>query len=110
MGWVLAGLELETKPQRKTMTAPSVSRDKAAALAGQIALEEKLSWISAQQVSSVLQSMDDGVTYLIDVRSEDEFEAGHISGSINVPGGQAVQRPDDFGARRDAQVVFISDE
>ena len=24
MGWVLAGLELETKPQRKTMAAPSV--------------------------------------------------------------------------------------
>jgi rhodanese-related sulfurtransferase len=110
MGWVLAGLELETKPQRKTMTAPSVSRDKAAALAGQIALEEKLSWISAQQVSSVLQSMDDGVTYLIDVRSEDEFEAGHISGSINVPGGQAVQRADDFVAVRNAQIVFISNE
>ena len=110
MGWVLAGLELETKPQRKTMTAPSVSRDKAAALAVQIAVEEKLSWISAQQVSSALQSMDDGVTYLIDVRSEDEFEAGHISGSINVPGGQAVQRADDFVAVRNAQIVFISNE
>jgi rhodanese-related sulfurtransferase len=110
MGWVLAGLELETKPQRKTMAAPSVSRDKAAALAVQIALEEKLSWISAQQVSSALQSMDDGVSYLIDVRSEDEFEAGHISGSINVPGGQAVQRADDFVAVRNAQIVFISNE
>ena len=48
--------------------------------------------------------------YLIDVRSEDEFEAGHISGSINVPGGQAVQRADDFVAVRNAQIVFISNE
>jgi rhodanese-related sulfurtransferase len=44
------------------------------------------------------------------VRSEDEFEAGHISGSINVPGGQAVQRADDFVAVRNAQIVFISNE
>ena len=49
-----------------------------------------------------------GVTYLIDVRSEAEFEAGHIAGSINVPGGQAVQRADDFVAVRNAQIIFIS--
>ena len=110
MGWVLAGLALETKPQRKTMSVPSVNRDKAAALAVQIAVEEKLSWISVRQVSNTLASMDDGVTYWVDVRSEDEFEAGHISGSINVPGGQAVQRADDFIAVRNAPIVFISNE
>ena len=72
--------------------------------------KKKLRWISAPQLADALASMNDGVTYLIDVRSEAEFEAGHISGSINVPGGQAVQRADDFVAVRNAQIIFISNE
>jgi rhodanese-related sulfurtransferase len=110
MGWVLAGLELETKPQRKTMPAPSASRQIAATLAAQIAAEEKIPWISAPQVSSALANINDDITYLIDVRAESEFEGGHILGSINVPGGQAVQRADDFVAVRNARIVFISNE
>jgi rhodanese-related sulfurtransferase len=50
------------------------------------------------------------VAYLIDVRSEEEYAEGHIPGSINVPGGQAVQRADDFVAVRNAPVVFISND
>ena len=110
MGWVLAGLELETKPARSAPAAPSGSRQRATALAAQIAAEEKIATISAPQLADALASMNKGVTYLIDARSEPEFEAGHILGSINVPGGQAVQRADDFVAVRNAQIIFISSE
>ena len=44
------------------------------------------------------------------MRSEDEFASGHVPGSINIPGGQAVQRADDFVAVRNAHIVFISNE
>ena len=47
MGWVLAGLELETKPARSAPAAPSGSRQRATALAAQIAAEEKIATISA---------------------------------------------------------------
>jgi rhodanese-related sulfurtransferase len=110
MGWVLAGLELETKPARSAPAAPSGSRQRATALAAQIAAEEKIATISAPQLADALASMNKGVTYLIDARSEPEFEAGHILGSINIPGGQAVQRADDFVAVRNAQIIFISSE
>jgi rhodanese-related sulfurtransferase len=55
-----------------------------------------------------LKDRSDGAVYLVDVRSENEFRAGHLAGSINVPGGQAVQRADDFIAVGNAPVVFIS--
>jgi rhodanese-related sulfurtransferase len=109
MGWVLAGLELESKPQREAPPASSPSRKNAVALAAQIAAEEKISWISAPQVGALVND-NDGITYLIDVRSKAEFESGHILGSINVPGGQAVQRADDFVAVRNARIVFISEQ
>lgn len=107
MGWVLAGLELEIKPQRSAQPAPRTSRDDATALARRVASEENLSFISPAAVARWAGAKG-AMHYLIDVRSESEFTSGHIPGSLSVPGGQAVQRADDFVAVRNAPVVFIS--
>jgi rhodanese-related sulfurtransferase len=107
MGWVLAGLELENQPQRRGLIADEGSRRAARAHALKLAAEEQISWLSASEVE-VLSRQSDAMRYLIDVRSEKEFAAGHITGSINVPGGQAVQRADDFVAVRNAPIIFIS--
>lgn len=106
MGWVLAGLELEKQPARKLTTTSEASRKHALALARQIAFEEKIPAMSAADVART--NLVDDFTYLIDVRSADEYESGHIPGSIHVPGGQAVQRADDFVAVRNARIIFIS--
>ena len=108
MGWVLAGFELERKPKRATPAAPATGPAAATALARRIAEEESISWISALELSRKLETQK--IDYLIDVRSEGEFGSGHMPGSINVPGGQAVQRADDFVAVRNGQIVFISNE
>jgi len=110
MGWVLAGLELEKNPVRALQQAASESRSAARSLAHQIAAEENLAGIAPQELSQRLAEASDRFVYAIDVRSEAEFESGHIAGSLSVPGGQAVQRADDFIAVRNADIVFISNE
>jgi rhodanese-related sulfurtransferase len=109
MGWVLAGFELEKNPLR-TPPAPSHSSARAVSLALKLAKEENIPWISAREMGDILASKNASLTYLIDVRAEREYASGHIAGSINVPGGQAVQRADDFMAVRNARIVFISNE
>ena len=109
MGWVLAGFELETKPNRQGPPAPPASRAKAVDFALKVAKEEKIGWISAEGILAASARKDGGLTYIIDVRSESEYESGHIAGSINVPGGQAVQRTDDFIAVRNGKIIFVSD-
>jgi rhodanese-related sulfurtransferase len=47
--------------------------------------------------------------YLIDVRTREEYAAGHIPGFAWFPGGQAVQRADDAVAVRNGAVVFCCD-
>jgi rhodanese-related sulfurtransferase len=79
-------------------------------LALRLADEEEIPWISAGEVVNLNPSPDHGVTYLVDVRSESEYESGHISGSLNIPGGQAVQRADDFVAVKNGKIIFISGE
>jgi rhodanese-related sulfurtransferase len=110
MGWVLTGLELESAPARVAPTAPDESREQAREIALRIAEEERLSWVSARELLDHLPRNDDGVTYLIDVRSESEYEDGHIAGSLNIPGGQAVQRADDFVAVKNGRIIFVSDQ
>src|SRR5262245_14253308 len=110
MGWVLAGFDLESPPDRVAPAAPDESRKQAREIALRIAEEEGISWVSAQEIAAHLPNNDLGVTYLVDVRSEDEYEAGHISGSLNIPGGQAVQRADDFVAVKNSRIIFISDQ
>ena len=106
MGWVLAGFELEQKPKRSTSAPPA--GDETMALARRIADEEKISWISSESLTHVIETKR--MNYIIDVRSEAEYAAGHVPGSIHVPGGQAVQRADDFIAVKNAPTVFISNE
>jgi len=46
-------------------------------------------------------------TYLLDVRTREEFETAHIAGSRHAPGGQLVQAADEYMAVRHARVVLI---
>jgi rhodanese-related sulfurtransferase len=47
--------------------------------------------------------------YCIDVRTEEEYAAGHIPGFRWFPGGQAVQRSDDVAVVKNCPVVFACD-
>ncbi|HZD40165.1 MAG TPA: rhodanese-like domain-containing protein, partial [Terriglobales bacterium] len=87
---------------------PQESRQQAREIALRIATEERIPWISARELIDSLSKQE--VTYLIDVRSESEYEARHLPGSLNVPGGQAVQRADDFLAVKNGRLVFLSDQ
>jgi rhodanese-related sulfurtransferase len=109
MGWVLAGYELEKQPRRSARQAPADSRERAETLAQAIADGENLSWISHSDFTRLVGAPE-AVHYIIDVRSESEYAAGHIPGSLSVPGGQAVQRADDFVAIHNAPVIFVSEE
>lgn len=64
------------------------------------------------RVPQLRQWQDDEVrtTYLLDVRSREEFEAGHLAGARHAPGGQMVQAMDEFVAVRNARVVLVDPE
>src|SRR5215510_6536741 len=110
MGWVLAGFDLESTPDRVTPAAPDESRKQAREIALRIAEKEGISWVSPLELAARSPDNDRGVNYLVDVRSEGEYKAGHLPGSLNIPGGQAVQCTDDFLAVKNSRIIFISDQ
>jgi len=108
MGWSLADLELERNTQRQDPSPSPSSRAASGVLASRIAQEEGIPMISVAELLSLRGTQERQVIYQVDVRSPAEYAEGHIPGSLGIPGGQAVQRTDDFIVVRNAKVVFVS--
>jgi rhodanese-related sulfurtransferase len=65
--------------------------------------------LSTEQLDTLMKRRAKECTYLIDVRTAQEYEAGHIPGFVHFPGGQAVQRAEDAAPVRSAKIVFCCD-
>lgn len=107
-GWRMAGLELEYGSDRVSLPEPSPEGlARAEAFADRIAEEDGVRFLT---VDELVRRMSEGEpAYLIDVRTSEEFERGHMPGFWWIPGGQVVQRSDDAVAVRDADIIFACD-
>ena len=109
-GWTLAGLPLERDARRTALPDPTPERLAAArAFAGRIAAEDGVRSLPIDSLRDVLATAGQGCVYLVDVRTQEEYVAGHLPGFWWFPGGQAVQCADDLVAVRDATIVFCCD-
>ncbi len=109
-GWLLAGLELERGADRVALPAPSAEgRAAAEAFAARVAAEDGVRLLAVDELRKTMARAGDAPVYLIDVRTREEYLAGHIPGFWWMPGGQAVQRADDTVAVRAGTVVFCCD-
>ncbi len=109
-GWVLAGLSLEVGARADEPPAPSAEGlARAEMFAAKIAAEDAVVYLSIEEVQGFKARASEECVYLIDVRTEQEYAAGHIPGFWWCPGGQAVQRSDEVVAIRHAPIVFCCD-
>ena len=108
IGWKLAGQQLDHGAARRA-PAPSDAH-KAAAQADARAVAERA---GVRRIAlDALASLDtaDHTTYRFDVRTPEEYEAGHLSGFASAPGGQLVQETDHQAPVRGARIVLADDD
>lgn len=109
-GWVLSGYELETGADRLALPEPSPEGLAAAeAYADRLAAEDGVRYVDIPTLQARLGKRTHEVCYFVDVRTLEEYEAGHIPGFRWFPGGQVVQRSDDVLVVKHAPVVFACD-
>ena len=109
-GWLLAGYQLETGADRVTLAPPSPEGVAAAeAYAARLAQEDGVRFLDIAALQAMLARRERETVYLIDVRTQEEYTAGHIPGFRWFPGGQAVQRSDDVAAVHNCPIVFACD-
>ena len=109
-GWVLAGLQLETGADRVGLPVPSPEAVAAAeAYAARLAAEDGVRYLGMPALQGVMERRGKETVYLIDVRTAEEYAAGHIPGFRWFPGGQAVQRSDEAVVVKNGPIVFCCD-
>jgi rhodanese-related sulfurtransferase len=109
MGWELAGFECERGSERVAAEPSAEGRRKAREAAAQVARRFSVKFVSFARTMT-WRAEAWRTTYLLDVRTRAEFEAGRIPGSVHAPGGQLVQATDEFVAVRNARLVLVDPE
>lgn len=108
MGWHLAGLMTAHGESNMVVEPTEMALADAKRLAGEILIREAIPVVDVEKLD---EWRDDSTrtTYVFDVRQPEAFEAGHIPGSVNAPGGQLVQATDTYAAVRHARLVLVDD-
>lgn len=109
MGWRLAGFELDHGSDRSYGDLSAAARDQALAYADGMKTHWSVKTIDRATLEK-WRAEENRTTYLLDVRSQEEFEAGHMPGSVFAPGGQLVQGTDQYCGTKGARIVLLDDE
>ena len=109
MGWDLAGLECEKGAERIAPAPSKEGRAKALAAAERVAKRFGVRFCSTEQ-KRAWKNDPNRTLYILDVRTREECEQGHVAGSRHAPGGQLVQASDEYVGVRNARVVLVDPE
>ncbi len=109
IGWTLANHRLDHGAARKFRDVSPDQRAIAAASARRVADKAGVSRIDLNTLSKWLADGQRTV-YRFDVRTLEEFGAGHLPGFLNAPGGQLVQETDFFAPVRGARIVLADSD
>jgi rhodanese-related sulfurtransferase len=109
IGWLLAEQELECDQTRKFKETPTASKQIAGCRARAVAERAGVQWVCRDGIADWARQTD-RTTYFFDVRTQVEYEAGHLPGFFPIEGGQLVQETEMYAPVRGARIVLADDD
>lgn len=109
IGWTLAGQKLDHGQARRFGAVPEDVRQNAGYSARQVADRAGVRRTSLDTLAE-WRKQEGRTTYFFDVRTPEEYEAGHLPGFRPVPGGQLVQETEMVAPVRGARIVLTDDD
>ena len=109
-GWVLADLELERGASRRYPDAVDPAAVPSLQAQAQTLSERHGVKTASASDLGAWQRDAQRTTYLLDVRTPEEFKAGSLPGAVHAPGGQLIQATDQWVGVRNARIVLIDSE
>jgi rhodanese-related sulfurtransferase len=109
MGWHLAGFALERGQSRRYGALSAEAKRRADEVVAHVIQRHGVASIDKAGLSAWRAEADRRTLYVVDVRAVEEYEAGHLAGSISAPGGQLVQETESWLATLGARVVLVDD-
>jgi rhodanese-related sulfurtransferase len=108
IGWTLAQQTLEHGQSRRFPAVSDQTLEEARAKARDVAYRAGVRRIDAEGLADLAQDRK-RTLYRFDVRTPEEYAAGHLPGFRSAPGGQLVQETDVFAPVRGGRIVLADD-
>lgn len=109
MAWHLAGLDVVHGATRRLPEVSASGLRVATEAASRVATRCEVPRIDKATLAAWRAEADERSLYVLDVRTPEEYEAGHLQGVRSAPGGQLVQETDSFIATWGARIVLVDD-
>ena len=109
MGWHLAGHKLEHGNERHIASVTPAMEEEAVARAEAVGARFGIKRALVAELDA-WRAEAGRTTYLLDVRTAEEFAAAHPAGARHAPGGQLVQSTDAYISVRGGRVVLFDDK
>jgi rhodanese-related sulfurtransferase len=109
MAWHLAGFDVVQGATRRPPPVSTSGMAAAQAAAARIAARDGIRRIDRNALAAWQAESDRRTLYVLDVRTPEEYAAGHLAGVRSAPGGQLVQETDSHIAVWGARVVLVDD-
>ena len=110
MGWELAGLQLDHGRDDQAPEPSPTGRAQAERAARAVAERCSVRIIDGERLDGWLATADQRTTYLMDVRTPEQYAQGHLPGAVCAPGGQLVQATDEYLVTRGSRVVLADQD
>ena len=109
MAWHLCGESLRHGEAGQLPNVSAKGLASAEACAEQVAKRFSVALIDLSELEQMRAEADSHSLFLLDVRTQPEYEAGHVQGARHAPGGQLVQATDQFVGVLGARIVLSDD-
>ena len=110
MAWHLAGLELAKGATEHVGKPSAAGLEKARASAARVAERFKVRTIDRATLDRWRAQADERSLFVFDVRTREEYEAGHLPGARWIAGGQLVQGTDEQVGTLRSRIVLVDDD
>ncbi|MGZ5908466.1 MAG: rhodanese-like domain-containing protein, partial [Reyranella sp.] len=110
MAWLFEGFELDSGKVNLAPKPIAAGLAKARAASERLRRHFGIRTTDRAGLAALEREEQTRTLYRLDVRTREEYEAGHLPGSLWAEGGQLVQATDQWIATRHARVVLVDDE
>lgn len=109
-GWGRAGLEPATGPGPYLTEVGAEGRAWSFAAADAFARRNGVREIDAATLAAWRDEAHRRCLYLLDVRTPEDYAAGHVAGALHAPGGQLVECAEDWIGAMAGRIVLLDDD
>ncbi len=109
MAWHLAGLGVVQGATRRPPEVSGAGLSAGREAAARVAARCDIPRIDRATLDRWRAEAAERTLYVLDVRTPEEYEAGHLRGARSAPGGQLVQETDAHVATWGARIVLVDD-